>query len=184
MAMKTTLILILASLAVWSAPALAGSISVEAKGSYFLPTEKAFKDIYGSGISYGAEIGIDFLGRLSLWVGGDYYRGEGKLTFTGEKTKIEIMPLWAGIRYAFSNSSIRPYVGIGVGYFQYKESNPIGKIDEGNLGLVAKLGLTARIAGMFFTDLQAEYTNCSVKPADLKADLGGIRAGIGLGITF
>jgi len=184
MAKKTTMILVLASLAVWSAPALAGSISVEGKGSYFLPTEKAFKDIYGGGISYGAEIGMGFLGRLSLWIGGDYYRGKGKLTFTGEETKIEIMPLCAGIRYAFSNSSIRPYVGIGVGYFQYKESNPIGSINKGNLGLVAKLGLTAKIAGPLFADLQADYTNCSAKPADIKADLGGIRAGIGLGITF
>ncbi len=184
MAGKTKLIMILTWLAAWSAPSLGGAISVEVKGSYFLPSEKAFRDIYGGGISYGAETGIDVLGRLSVWIGGDYYRGKGDLTFTGEETTIEIMPLSAGIRYAFSNSPIRPYAGVGVGYFQYKESNPIGKIDEGNLGLVAKLGLMARIAGMFFADLQAEYTQCSVKPADLKADLGGIRAGIGLGITF
>jgi len=181
---KSGMILVLALLAGGGLSVQAGSISIEGKASAFFPTDKVFRDIYKGGAAFGAEINFGLPGRLSLWVSGDYYQGQGRLTFTREKTKIEITPVCAGIRLAFSDSRFRPYVGVGAGYFRYKESNPIGSVSKGNAGLVAKIGLAAKISGPVFADLQADYTYCSVKPADVKADLGGLRASLGLGIAF
>jgi hypothetical protein len=44
---------------------------VEAKVLYFQPTEQAFKDIYGSGMSYGGEVNIDVFKGLSVWIGAE-----------------------------------------------------------------------------------------------------------------
>lgn len=162
----------------------AGSFYLEAKGAYFVPTDKAFKDVYGNGTVYGGEIGVGLGGSISLWASGDFFAKKGKLTFTEEETKIRITPLCVGLRFRFSSSGVSPYLSIGVGYFQFQETNPIGEVKEGNLGYVGKAGITLGLGTSFFLDLQAKYTYCKAKPQDVEADLGGLHAGAGLGFKF
>lgn len=162
----------------------AGGFYLEARGAYFQPTDGAFKDIYGSGTTFGGEVGFGLRGNLSLWLSGDFFTKTGKLTFTGEETKIQITPACAGVQFRFSASRLSPYVGAGVGYFQFKETNPIGEVKEGNLGFVGKAGLSFDLGTAFFLDLQAKYSYCKVKPQEVEADLGGFQAGLGLGFRF
>jgi len=159
-------------------------VSLEVKGAYFQPTEKVFKEIYGNGQTYGLELGIRIWGGLAVWASGDYFTATGKLTFTGEVTKIRIIPVCGGGKYYFLSGRISPYVGLGVGYFAYKEESPIGKVEKGNLGYIGKAGISFNISSGIIIDIQADYSHCQVKPAEVKANLGGLQAGIGLGVVF
>ncbi len=156
----------------------------EAKAIYFQPSEQIFKDIYGSGIMYGGEININIFKGLAIWAGAEYFTKKGKLTFTEEETELRITPIYAGLKYIFQGSKICPYAGLGVGYFLYKESNPIGTVEESKIGFLGQAGIIFRFLKPLVVDLSAGYSSCKVQPAEEKADLGGFTAGIGLGIEF
>lgn len=157
---------------------------IEAKGNYFQPSEKAFQDMYGSGMSFGGEIGINIWKWIGIWAGGDYFTKKGKMTFTEEETKLRIIPIYGGIKFQLPKSRISPYAGFGVGYFQYKETNPIGEVEKGDIGYIGQIGCLFKIIGSLFFDVKGSYSYCKVKPVDIEADLGGLKGGIGLGFEF
>lgn len=162
----------------------AADFKIELKGHYFQPSEGAFKDIYGGGIMYGGEVSIGVWQNLEVWFGGSYFSKTGELTFTKEETKLEIFPLGAGLKYRLSEGVLSFYVGAGVNYYQYKESNPLGDISEGGLGYMGKIGSYVKVTGGFLIDLFVNYTYCKIKPADFEINIGGIEAGFGLGYKF
>ncbi|MGD2246092.1 MAG: hypothetical protein PVI11_06055 [Candidatus Aminicenantes bacterium] len=166
-----------------------GGFLIEAKGLYFQPSDQNFKDIYSNGsfknwVSYGGEIGVTIWKGLGIWAGGHYFLGKGELTYTQEETKIWLIPVYGGLKFRVLKGNVSPYIGVGVGYFLYKERNRIGKVERGDIGYIGQAGLLFKILKLFIIDIQASYTYCSVRPRDLKADLGGIQAGIGFGIEF
>ena len=81
-------------------------------------------------------------------------------------------------------SRLRPYVGAGVAYVQYKETNSIGTIEKGALGLIGRAGLLVMLGPSFCIDLQGTWSTCSVQPLEVKANLGGFSFGLGLGFEF
>jgi opacity protein-like surface antigen len=165
-------------------PFYAGGFLVQVNGSYFWPADQAFKDIYGNALVYGGEINISLRKGLHLWAGGSYCSREGKLTLTGEETRLKIMPLYAGLKFQISGSAVSPYLGIGAGYFRYEETNPLGTLKEGDWGFVAQAGVSFRPIRPLILDVHAGYSYCKIKPVELEADLGGLAAGIGLGFEF
>lgn len=162
----------------------ATNVMVELKGQYFSPTEQAFKDIYGGGLMYGAEINIGVWRNLDLWFGGSYFSKRGELTFTKEETKLELFPIGGGIKYRILSGNFALYAGLGLNYFQFKESNPIGDVSKGGLGFVGKVGSNVAISGGLVLDLYVDYTYCKIKPADFRINVGGITIGAGLGYRF
>lgn len=168
-----------------------GSFLIEAKGMYFLPKDQNFKDIYGAGngfsldwVCYGGEIGITLFNGVSIWAGGHYFKNDkGKLSVTEEDTTLTIMPLYGGIKLRLSQGAICPYIGGGVGYFQYKEENIIGTVQKGDIGYIGQAGLILKV-DVLIIDLQVSYTYCKVQPEDIEAHLGGIHGGIGIGFEF
>jgi len=171
-------------LAITVGAAAGETFSIQARGAYFVPSEAVFKEIYGEGPVYGAEISLKIIGGLSIWAGGSYFNKTGKLTFTEESTTMTLIPVFGGLQYQFLSGRIRPYIGAGAGYILYKEENPIGKVEDGGLGFMGRAGVRVLIAGPLFLDLQGSYSMCKVKPAGIEADLGGINAGVGLGLQF
>ena len=187
--MKRTAIIVTFSfvliLGLCAVSAAAGDVSFEVKGFYLSPSESAFQDIYGGGTGFGAELNIAVLRSMDLWLGGSYFQRKGELTFTKEETTLRIIPIGTGLRFRFMpNSSISPYVGIGVNYYLYTEENPIGKAEKGALGAAARAGLIVKIAGNFFIDVLAEYSYCKIKPADFRINIGGITGAFGAGVRF
>jgi hypothetical protein len=162
----------------------ASASHIEVKALYFQPTEQAFKDIYGSGMSYGGEVNIHVFKGLNVWIGAEHYSKKGELTFTKETTDIQITPIYGGVKYIFQGKKINPYVGVGMGFFQYKESNPIGEVKESKVGFVVQAGLSISVFGPALVDLQVGYNWCKIKPQEIEADIGGLKAGIGIGFSF
>ncbi|MBN1273565.1 MAG: hypothetical protein JXB26_14965 [Candidatus Aminicenantes bacterium] len=164
--------------------AYAHTVKIMGKASYFYPQEEAFRDIYEGGLRYGGEIEVAIWKGIGIWLGGDYFFKKGELTFTKEKTSLWIIPAYFGLKFRLPEKSVSPYFGLGAGYFFFKEDNPIGKVDEGKIGGIAQLGFTFSVGGPIFFDLQFTYTYCEVKPSGVKAQLGGLQGGVGLGFQF
>jgi len=168
----------------FAGPAASEGLSIQARGAYFSPTDKIFREIYGYGLSWGGELSFSISERGAIWAGGDYYSKVGKLGFTQDETKIRIVPLAAGVKYFFSRGRLRPYAGAGAAYFQYKETSSIETIEKGAVGFMARAGLLVMLGPTFFMDLQGNWSTCSVQPGDVKANLGGLSLGLGLGFEF
>jgi hypothetical protein len=162
----------------------AAAVRIELKASYFRPTEQAFLDIYGGGPRYGGEVNIGFWKGLDLWLGGSYFSKEGELTFTKEKTELQIIPIGAGLKYSWTKGVIRLYTAAGLSSFQYKESNPIGEVSKSRLGGIAEMGSYVKIAGGLLIDVFLNYSVCRVESADFKVNIGGLGAGLGLAYEF
>lgn len=162
----------------------AATFTIELKGSYFSPAEKAFKDIYGGGTTVGGEVSIGIWKKLHFWLGGNYYSGDGGLTYTGEETSLQILPIGGGLKYEFSSGTLCFYGGIGMNYYQYKESNVIGDVSKGGIGLIGKIGLNLNVTQGLFLDLFINYSYCKITPADFTINIGGVDVGAGLGYKF
>lgn len=162
----------------------AENFSIEAKGSYFSPTEAVFKDIYGGGFTFGGEFTVRIWKNLQLWFGGNYYSGDGELTYTGEETSLQIIPIGGGLKYKFKAGALSFYGGAGINYYLYNESNILGEVTKGGMGFVGKMGMILKLTKDLFFDLFGEYSYCKMTPADFTINIGGIAAGIGLGYEF
>jgi len=162
----------------------AGSVIFEVKASYFVPTEKAFNDIYGSGLMYGGEITVGIWKNLDIWAGGSYFSKYGELSYTGEETHLQIVPLGGGIKYRFTSGILNFYGGAGVNYFDYAESNIIGDVHDGAVGFVTKIGVYLAPVPQLVFDFFAEYSYCQMTPADFTINIGGIKAGVGMGVRL
>jgi opacity protein-like surface antigen len=178
------LIIIIVSVALLSGLANAADVIVELRAHYLHPSEVAFRDIYGGGMMYGGEISVGVWRGLDVWFGGSYFSKKGELTFTKEETKLEIYPLGGGLKYRFSTGIFELYVGAGLNYYQYKESNPLGDVSKGGFGYVGKIGSYVNVTGGFLIDLYVNYSYCMLKPADFEINIGGIEAGVGIGYRF
>ena len=178
------LILIVTTLILLSGLTNASDFILKMKGNYFSPSEQAFKDIYGGGWVYGGEVNFGIWKSLKLWVGASFFSKKGELTFTGEETKVRIIPFGIGMRYTSSVGGINYYSGMGINYNLYKETNPIGDASKGGFGIAGKIGGFMKVSGGFIIDLYIGYTYCKMKPADYRINIGGFEAGIGIGYGF
>jgi len=182
--MKKAILFIILSVTI-SGVMYAKNIRIEAKARYFIPSEQAFKDIYGSGIMYGGEIGVSIWNNFELWVIGSYFSKKGELTFTGEETKLRILPTGAGIRYVHpTGKTIDIYGGMGICYFSYKEENPIGDVSTSKIGYLGTAGTYVKVSDGLFFDLFIDYSYCKIQPADFSINIGGFGAGVGIGYNF
>ena len=157
---------------------------LEAIGYYFQPTESAFKDLYGGGMSFGGEFSATIWKSIGMWVGTDVFSNNGECTFTKDKIELQIIPFHGGLKFQLPNPRIKPYAGIGIGYFKYKESTPFSKVDKGDIGYLGQIGCLFKVVGGLFFDIKGSYSYCSAKPQDIRANLGGLKAGLGLGFEF
>lgn len=167
------------------APSLmASDLSFTIFGQYFIPTENAFKDIYGNGTAFGGKIKYSFGTNYGIWLSGSFYKKEGELSFTKEKTVVKVVPLAAGISFQIPGDWIRVYLDGGLGLFHFNEDNPIGKVTSNRLGYLAKIGASFfPVKGLVF-DVHMQYSSCKICPAEIEANIGGFSFGVGLGYRF
>lgn len=165
--------------------ALAGDFAVEARGQYFNPVDQAFKDIYGGGMMFGGKAIISVWKGLAVWAGADYFSKKGETTFTKEETTLRIIPVGIGLRYSHPLSpAFRIYGGLGLQYHSYSEKNEIGDVSESGIGILGEAGGIVNIVGGLFIDIFIDYSYCKFKPEDFKINIGGLSAGVGVGIQF
>jgi len=157
---------------------------IKAGVNYFSPPEQRFKDVYGNGMTYSGEIGIGVWKGLKLWISGGYFTKKGELFFTKEKTKVRIFPIGGGIKYLLTEGRANLYTGMGLYYYQFKETNPIGDVSKSGLGYVGQIGVFLKVIGGLIVDFNLDYSYCRMRPVERSINIGGFQAGIGLGYEF
>lgn len=180
-------LLIVAAFVLSAGTAWAAGFSLTFKGGYFMPSDRVFKDVYGSGPVFGAELAVPIAGGLHAWAGAEYFTKKGLLPVTEEETSTRIVPVFAGLRYHFGRSAVRPYLGAAAGYFMLHEENPLGTASQNSFGFLISGGLLIKIAGPVSLDLHGSYSGCTIKtddPDPLEAKIGGLQAGGGIVIRF
>jgi hypothetical protein len=157
---------------------------IKAGVNYFSPPEKRFKDVYGGGMTYSGEVGVGIWKGLKLWMGGGYFTKKGELFFTKEKTKVQILPVGGGIKYFLIEGSTNLYTGMGLYYYQFKETNPIGDVSKDGLGYAGQIGVSVKAIGGLIIDFCVDYSYCRMRPVERSINIGGFQAGIKLGYEF
>lgn len=151
---------------------------------YFSPTKTIFKDIYNGGINYGGEIIASLWKGISISFGASVFSKKGKMTPFGDETTITIIPVELGILYKFSKTTIKPYLGAGLGYYNLSEESYLGKVTASNIGYFGQIGVAINLTKAFVFDINAKYSLCDVKISEIKNNIGGIRIGMGIGLCF
>lgn len=151
---------------------------------YFLASDSAFKDIYGNGAVYGGELRLGGK-RIVGWLEGSYRERVGKLSFTGEETKVNVTGIEGGALCRIIPGNISPYAGAGIGYYMFNENNvAIGEAKQSKVGFCGLAGVSMIIGGSFVLDARVKFSTCAMKPADFDINVGGVTLGIGAGFCF
>jgi hypothetical protein len=176
------LILAATANAAWGA-----GVSLTVKAGLFFPSDAIFKDVYKNVTFFGGELAIPLAGGLHIWAGAEYFGDTGILPVTLEETKLRITPVFAGLRYHFGKSAVKPYIGAAGALFLFKEENPIGSVSENGLGVLGQGGILFKLGGPVGLDAFVNYRACTLKTDGedpLQAKIGGLSAGLGLVIRF
>ncbi len=165
--------------------AFASDYRAELKMSYFNPSQKIFKEVYGSGTIFGIKMERSGLyKKFGLMMEAGYFKKQGKLTFTEEDTTVKIIYLGPGVNYRLTKGIFDLYGGAGFRYYQFEETNPIGHAKQGKWGYFLSVGAYIHLTKKFYADFEVNYSKCKVKPADIRVEIGGLEAGIGIAYKF
>jgi len=159
-------------------------LRIIASADYFSPRQGVLKNVYRHGMNYGGEINVGVARFIELWIGGHYFGKTVTDAASGNERKASLVPLEAGIKFRFHKGVFNPYLGIGGGYFLYKEKTAAATIREKRPGLVSQAGFFVKIARFFVIDFSSQYKYCPMETAAGKFDAGGFHFGLGLGVEF
>jgi len=162
-------------------------VNLTLKAGLFFPGDEVFRDVYKNVTVFGGELAVPLAGGLHIWAGAEYHGDKGLLPVTLEESKLRLVPLYAGLRYHFGRSSIRPYLGAAAAFFLLKEENPIGTVSESGPGFLGQGGLLFKPKGRIGFDVFLNYRACTLKTDGvdpLEAKIGGFSAGLGLVLHF
>ncbi len=171
--------------AVPSAPSAPVSFSmILLRAGFFMASDSAYKDVYQNGLVYGGELRIG-KNKIAAWLEGNYRAETGKFTVTKETTNLKVLVVEAGALYRIAAGALSPYAGAGVGYFNYSESSSVlPGVKKGQVGFSVIGGVSYVLGKRIVVDGRIKYSSCKMKPADFDIEIGGLTAGMGLGIRF
>ena len=154
--------------------------------NYYSLTDPIFKDIYGSGgMMFGGSLSY-VLKKFELRAEYNYFHKTGKMTLTQEDVTLTLTPIILGMRFRILGQKVSPYIGAGVGTLPYKEKLPerLEHVSERATSLHFEGGGYVNLKHKLFMDLNIRYAWAPTQPFSEKIQLGGVRAGIGIGYSF
>lgn len=164
--------------------------SLEFRTAAFLPTSNLFKKIYSDcGVSYQLEASThDMYRYVDLWSNFDWFSKKGKTDGFSDPTRVNIGTFSLGIKFPYHLSkNLKPYVGIGASFAGIWLKNNTPCTDENvskvSVGGILKSGIYYYFLKNVFIDAFVDY---SYQPVhfDNNIDIGGVKAGLGLGVQF
>jgi len=161
-----------------------GKFSITVGGGLKNISEDTFKTIYKTGnIAYSIDFAYRLGESLEVFLHSDFLKTEGELKFDPKKTTLTITPAEAGLRMMFGKDKFRPYLGLGIGYYKFKEENFIGIVDDSSIGFFGEGGLRIYF-GKLFLDLKLKYLQLKYSISSVDVNLGGLSYFGGIGICF
>lgn len=159
-------------------------------GSYMIPAQENFSDIYGSGMVHpGIKAGYKFYRSFYLWGGYDVSSKKGKTLQFEEPSKWKERFFSGGLGYNGNMSINFAYKAeIGMLYVVYREEAFDEEVTGSAIGVRIGGAGIFKISDRLFTEISMGYLAASdktiVDDEDISLKLGGFRGGIGLGIRF
>lgn len=167
----------------------ADNLGLQFRVGHFRPSSHLFRTIYQKGgIEYEVELDYEYVPGNTLWLNINSFERTG-ITEHNEETKIHLHPLSAGIKQLIPfSSSINLYLGLGSSCTFMHVSGKSLFLDERDhkhsWGVVAKSGILVLLSSSFFLDFFADYYYTEITFDEQKRNLGGLRAGVGIGLLF
>ena len=152
-----------------------------------LPADANFKDIYGSQHTFpGIKTGFFFSKGFYFWGGCGFFSGSGEIDVFGTKmeakTKQRFISFGPGYRGSLTGKIDYRLEAGGV-FFKYEEAAMEENVSASSFGFAANLGMSYNFSRLFFSEIFAAYMAGS-KELIRKVKIGGVTAGIGVGIRF
>jgi hypothetical protein len=183
--MKKKFLLTLMMLALAGALQVRG-VSLELTGAYLRPADGGFREVYGSGgMMPGLRLEANVLKDVSLYASYGYFSRKGTTPVLEAEAKVtqNYVTLGAAWRKGLSEK-LAMGLFAGVLYVSYKEEALGETVSDNAVGFDAGVDLRWAIAGKLFLSPFLSYLLANDTVEDVKVKLGGLRAGIGLGMTF
>jgi opacity protein-like surface antigen len=172
----------------FAGPAFSAQIRIGASVNYFMPSDSAYKDLYGrGGIAPAGSLSLELLRRLELRAEVGYFQDDGKMSLTREDIKLKLTTAALGVRYRIVDSRmVAPYAGIGLTVCSYKVDLPprLTGVSKSAAGFEAEAGTYINAAGRLFLDLNFRFFDTDAKAQTGTVKLGGVRFGLGIGYRF
>ncbi len=142
-----------------------------------------FSDIFsGTNICYSIDFAYKIMKSAELFLHSDYLSIEGESDFTKEKTTFKITPVELGFRYLIGKAKFVPYIGLGGGFYSYKDEHPeLSSLSESKIGFFGEGGLKYNFSKSIFVDLKLKYI---MLKSENETDLGGLAYILGIGFRF
>lgn len=155
-------------------------------GGYSI-SEPRFKEIYPTGGTVPAlSLTSTVFWNIDLYLEVKGLNRTGKLTFTGEKTTLILVPLSLGLRYVQPLWLFQPYVGAGFDIYLFYENNPIETVFNYVRGTHFEGGTYIQFAKSvpLLLNFKLKYTKADFTRNDVTIKLGGLEYSAGLALAF
>ncbi len=171
----------------------AHDILVEAKGSIFVPTNEAFRDIYNNCGDFGLEFTGNLFDHLYGFTSVDFLFKDGQTVVFNSSTRMNIVNIGVGAKYFVPFKHGDFYIGLGIEPTYFCTHNQVPEMVKQarwTCGGIAKSGVILNMPNSFFVDLFFDYSFVKAdfytgSPVQLKeAHLDGCLFGIGVGYRF
>jgi hypothetical protein len=154
--------------------------------SFLQPRDSNFKNIYGNQFFYPeVKVGLQFTENLSFWIRRGAIRGEADVSLLQETAVSQQSFSACGFGYTFRISE-RLHTDFDIGFVKisYKEESMDEFIKASALGFRFDGALSFHLSKWLFTDVSLSYMSANKGLDDLTLKLGGLGAGVGIGIKF
>lgn len=151
----------------------------------FYPDSDYIREVYHkSGNEFESEIAFPLTETWSVWFNGNYFRQSRSGSDGEEQSKLHLVPLSTGLKMSFLVTPYScVYLGLG-GSYSWLSTTGNRECSKSGWGAVGKSGFLLYFAHYFFVDLFADYYYTHISSKEGFRTLGGLRTGIGAGVTF
>lgn len=168
----------------------------EARAGYFYPQSGVMRAVYDDGgLMPGGEFSVRVWEDLLAWVNFSPFWKDGSSEGLESPTSIQIYPLSVGVKYPFELlERFYLYLGVGpsVSWVLIHNDSPYveGRISKAAWGVVGKSGFIYECPRLVYFNLFADYSYRYLSGISRdgvqseSANVGGLEAGIGIGVRF
>lgn len=159
---------------------------VKLNPTYIQPRDSNFKSLYGDRFFYPeVKVGLQFTENLSAWLRGGSISGEAEIPFL-QQTAGSTQSFFAfGLGYTIRISK-RFHTDIDAGFVNIKFSEEAMNefVRDSASGFRFDGALSYHVSKWLFTDVSVSYMSADKTIDDFTLKLGGLGAGIGVGVKF
>lgn len=163
--------------------------TLELRSSAFIPSARLFRQIYGDvSATYGLEASTNLQENLDGWVNFDWLPKHGRSVGLKDPTQIRIANVSLGVKWIYPcTEQYKAYIGIGASFSNVWLKNKSmffhERLSRIAVGGIIKSGVLYLINECIFLNVFLDYLYLP-SPYKRPVDIGGFKAGLGLGMRL